>query len=65
MFNLAIFYIGQAKQYHDAMERFYAPNMDFASIDRLREKTLKRILGYAEEIHGQAALGAGEGLGRA
>ena len=65
LFNLAIFYIGQAKQYHDAMERFYAPNMDFAGIDRLREKTLKRILGYAEEIHGQAALGTGEGNGRA
>ncbi|MEX0974065.1 MAG: PRK06851 family protein [Bacillota bacterium] len=57
LFNLAIFYIGQAKQYHDAMERFYAPNMDFAGIDRLRKRTLERILGYAEEFQGQAALG--------
>ncbi len=61
LFNLAIFYIGQAKQYHDALERFYAPNMDFAGIDRLREKTLRRILGYAEEVQGQAALGTGLG----
>ncbi len=52
LFNLAIFYIGQAKQYHDAMERFYAPNMDFAGIDKLREKTLRRILRYAEEVQG-------------
>lgn len=57
LFNLAIFYIGQAKQYHDAMERFYAPNMDFAGIDRLRKRTLERILGYAEEFQGQATLG--------
>jgi hypothetical protein len=64
LFNLAIFYIGQAKQYHDAMERFYAPNMDFAGIDRLRERTLERILGYADEVNGQAAIGTGEGNGR-
>lgn len=55
LFNLAIFYIGQAKQYHDAMERFYAPNMDFAGIDRLRARIIERILGYAEEIQGHAA----------
>jgi hypothetical protein len=65
LFSLAIFYIGQAKQYHDALERFYVPNMDFAGIGRLREKTLQRILGYAEEVHGQAALGTGEGAGTA
>lgn len=60
LFNLAIFYIGEAKQYHDAMERFYAPNMDFTGIDRLRKRTMQRILGYAEEVHGQVA-GSGEG----
>jgi hypothetical protein len=65
LFSLAIFYIGQAKQYHDALERFYVPNMDFAGIGRLREKTLQRILGYAEEVLGQAALGTGEGAGTA
>ncbi len=58
LFNLAIFYIGQAKQYHDAMERFYAPNMDFAGIDKLRKRTMERILGYAEEVQGQTALGS-------
>ncbi len=49
LFGAAIGYIGQARKYHDALERFYAPNMDFAGIDRLRKKTMERILGYAEE----------------
>jgi hypothetical protein len=62
LFNLAIFYIGQAKQYHDAMERFYAPNMDFAGIDRLRKRIMERILGYAGEVQDQAAtLNGGDG----
>ncbi len=49
LFDSAIYFIGQAKQYHDALERYYAPNMDFAGIDRLRRRTLQRILGYARE----------------
>ena len=58
LFNLAIFYIGEAKQYHDAMERFYAPNMDFAGIERLRKRITQRILGYAQEVRGSEAEGA-------
>jgi Mrp family chromosome partitioning ATPase len=55
LFNLAISYISQAKKYHDAMERFYAPNMDFSGIERLRKRIMQRILGYAEEVQGRAA----------
>lgn len=54
LFESAIYYIGQAKQYHDAMERCYAPNMDFAGIEQLRKKILEKILGYAREVE-QAA----------
>ncbi|HHW26867.1 MAG TPA: ATPase [Firmicutes bacterium] len=57
LFETAINYISKAKQYHDALERYYAPNMDFASIDRLRKKTLDRILGYASEVRGAAGTG--------
>jgi len=54
LFDSAIHYIGQAKQYHDAMEACYAPYMDFAGIDQLREKILSKILAYAREAE-QAA----------
>ncbi|NLA60985.1 MAG: hypothetical protein GX863_07845 [Firmicutes bacterium] len=57
LFNLAIFYISQAKQYHDAMERCYAPNMDFGGINRLREKITEKILGYALEAERAAVNG--------
>jgi hypothetical protein len=57
LFNLAIFYISQAKQYHDAMERCYAPNMDFGGINRLREKITQKILGYALEAESVAGNG--------
>lgn len=49
LFDSAIYYIGQAKKYHDALERYYAPNMDFKGINELREEMLHRILGYAQE----------------
>ncbi len=59
LFDSAIYYIGQAKQYHDALERYYAPNMNFAGIDKLRGRTLERILGYAKEV--EEAVGNGGG----
>jgi Mrp family chromosome partitioning ATPase len=49
LFEQAISYIGLAKREHDRMETFYAPHMDFDGIGALREKTLRRILKYAEE----------------
>ena len=50
LFETAIYYIGQAKQYHDVLEGCYAPYMDFEGIRQLREEVLTRILGYAQEI---------------
>ncbi|HHV78164.1 MAG TPA: DUF2075 domain-containing protein [Firmicutes bacterium] len=49
LFNAAIQFIKQAKNVHDEMEGYYVPSMDFDGIARLREKTLARILTYAEE----------------
>ena len=47
LFNSAIYYFGEAKQYHDVLENCYAPNMDFAGIEKLRQKILARIIDYA------------------
>lgn len=60
LFDSAIHYIGQAKQYHDLLEMYYAPNMDFEGIAVLRKKTLDRILGYAREVEEAAGGGAGQ-----
>lgn len=46
----AIAYLSLAKSTHDRMEQYYIPNMDFQAITTLREKTLQRVLGYAEEM---------------
>lgn len=35
----------KAKAMHDYMETFYVPNMDFASISKVREQIISRILG--------------------
>ena len=50
LFNRAIAFIGRAKQVHDRMEKYYTGAMDFNGIAALRERTLQRILGYAEEV---------------
>ncbi|MCL6615272.1 MAG: hypothetical protein K6U03_11790, partial [Firmicutes bacterium] len=44
----AVHYFGLAKEAHDAMESHYVAGMDFAGVERLRAKTLERILSYAE-----------------
>jgi GTPase SAR1 family protein len=46
----AIAFLYLAKATHDKMEQYYIPNMDFLAITALREKTLHRVLGYAEEM---------------
>ncbi len=63
LFKSGIYYIGQAKQYHDALEKFYAPNMDFEGIERLRKNIVKRILVYAGEIDVIAKTNGGLGFG--
>lgn len=45
----AISTIARAKKVHDHMETFYIPNMDFARIDALRERTIERVLGYSKK----------------
>lgn len=52
LFDSVIHYIGLAKGYHDLLEQYYAPNMDFEGIAALRKRTLERILGYAREMEG-------------
>lgn len=49
LFDRAVQALAQAKQAHDALEAYYVPHMDFAAMDDLREKTLRRILAYAAE----------------
>ncbi|MGQ9778695.1 MAG: PRK06851 family protein [Bacillota bacterium] len=39
--------LARAKEVHDRLEEYYVAKMDFAAIDRLREKTLARLLAYA------------------
>lgn len=50
LFDRAIWFIGQAKAEHDRLEVWYTSNMDFEGISSLWQKTLNRILGYAEEV---------------
>ncbi len=40
--------IKSAKKEHDAMEKYYIPNMDFSEIDVVRKEIVKRILKYAK-----------------
>lgn len=49
--NRAIDFLRRAKTTHDELESYYAPNMDFGKIDNLYNKTLNRILGYAQEAN--------------
>jgi hypothetical protein len=49
LFEKACACLDAAKTAHDAMEQYYIPNMDFAAISGLGERTLERILGYAAE----------------
>ncbi|RJX24037.1 MAG: hypothetical protein C4554_09595 [Dethiobacter sp.] len=43
----AVSFLTKAKSAHDELESLYIPNMNFAEIDLLRQKTLERILDYA------------------
>ncbi|BCV25571.1 PRK06851 family protein [Gelria sp. Kuro-4] len=53
LFNRAIAFIGEAKAIHDKMETYYAPYMDFKAVAKLRQRTLERVLGYAQEVYGR------------
>lgn len=55
LFEKAIHFIGLAKSVHDRMESYYTPCMDFEGITALRERTLARILAYADEAGAKIA----------
>jgi hypothetical protein len=63
LFSSSIYYIGQAKQYHDALEEFYAPNMDFEGIEKLRQTIVGRTLAYAREAESETGQNSGFGYG--
>lgn len=46
-FQKAISHIKKAKQLHDVLETYYVPNMNFAGVQQLWEKTLQRVLAYS------------------
>lgn len=44
LFDRAVKWLQRAKRAHDELEGYYLPAVDFAGIERLRQKTLRRIL---------------------
>lgn len=49
LLEVAVSFLREAKSAHDLMEQYYIPNMNFAAITELRQKTANRIFGYAAE----------------
>lgn len=49
LFNKAVSYLHNAKRLHDELETYFVPNMDFDGIQKLWQKTLGRVLLYAEQ----------------
>lgn len=49
LLDKAVETIHEAKALHDEMETYYIPNMDFNAIQKCWEKTMQRILVYADE----------------
>lgn len=41
----AIQTINQAKKYHDVLESYYVPNMNYAEVTKCRDATLARVSG--------------------
>ncbi len=50
LIDQAVAALARAKKLHDLLETYYIPNMDFAAINTVRERTLARILRYAAEF---------------
>lgn len=46
LINQTVSTIAVAKQYHDELEKYYIPAMDFAKIDAICEKTMKEVLEF-------------------
>lgn len=48
LFAKAVSYISYSKKLHDELETYYVPNMNFAGIQALWQKTMDRVLAYAD-----------------
>ncbi|QGG49385.1 PRK06851 family protein [Heliorestis convoluta] len=48
VFQEAVKAVGRAKAYHDELEKYYIPHMDFSAINERRERIKERILEYAK-----------------
>ncbi len=46
LINRAVSTIAVAKQYHDELEKYYIPAMDFSKLDEVIEKTMKEVLEF-------------------
>ncbi len=44
LLNMAVKTIKQAKTYHDELESYYVPNMNFSEVEKCRQDTLARLL---------------------
>lgn len=49
LLDKAVETIHEAKALHDEMETYYIPNMDFGAVQKCWEKTMQRIMIYADE----------------
>ncbi|SHH29757.1 hypothetical protein SAMN02745221_02108 [Thermosyntropha lipolytica DSM 11003] len=45
----AVYFINTAKKYHDELESFYIPSMDFAAIEELRQNILEKLINTLEK----------------
>lgn len=48
--NTAVSFIRRAKVMHDELESYYIPNMSFGDINSLRDRIMKRIILYANNV---------------
>lgn len=46
LIDSAVGAISEAKEYHDELEKYYIPAMDFDKIDKITEKTIKEVLEF-------------------
>ena len=46
----AVLNLKRAKSKHDIIESYYSPNMRFDEVGKLRDKLIKRILKYEENL---------------
>lgn len=50
VFLRAISYLARAKKYHDILEKYYIPNMNFTEINKCRDRILQEIMSLASQV---------------